>query len=180
MKKTEILVILFLVMLVGNLSGQQIAADISEIEKFAAKPDILIEKQYAESGNIDAVEMTTVKYTDLNTDQSILGIRFEYQYDKNVITQTKIAYLDADEIDKLVNALKRMQTSVFNSTREAYTEVSFRSRSGLVFGAYYSPDKKQWAAFIQLNYLDNKTTVFLRTEDFEYYQKLLLDAKVKF
>jgi hypothetical protein len=94
--------------------------------------------------------------------------------------QTKLAIIDADEIDPLINAIKLMLTKEFITKKTEYTEVSFRSRSGFVTGAYFSPDKKNWEPFIQLNYLDSKSTVFVKVDDLKDLQDKLQKAKEQF
>jgi len=65
-----------------------------------------------------------IKYKDLNNGTSKSALRFEYEYKSSYSSDSKIASLDLDEIDGLIKSMKNLQSTVFPSTRDIYTEVT--------------------------------------------------------
>ena len=68
---------------------------------------------------------------------------------------------------------------MFTSTRDTYTEVTFKSRTGFEAGAYYDTGKSKWTAYMQLSKYDSKSSVFLNTDDFSTFLTLIEQAKTK-
>jgi len=130
-------------------------------------------------GKVKGVEVKVLIYKDLNSGTSKSALRFEYEYKSSYSTDSKIASLDADEIDGLVKSIKNQQTNVFPTTREIYTEVTYRSRTEFEAGAYYSPDKGKWTTYVQLEKYDRNSLVFLTPEDFVTLLAFIEQAKLK-
>jgi hypothetical protein len=59
-------------------------------------------------------------------------------------SDTKVASLDSDEIEGLIKSIKNLKTNVFPSTRDTYTEVTNKSRTGFETRAYYDIGKLKW------------------------------------
>lgn len=168
------------IMLSACAFGQTKEKELSQAELFSAQAGTLIERQFIEIGKVKGVEVKVLKYKDLNGGTEKSALRFEYDYRSTYTSDTKIASLDVDEIDGLIKSIKNLQANVFTTNREVYTEVTFRSRTGFEAGAYYSPDKGKWSAYVQIEKYDRNSTVFLSTEDFITLLGLVESAKIKF
>lgn len=153
--------------------------ELTQAEQFSSQAGTLIERQFLEVGKIKGIEVKVLKYKDLNSGTSKSALRFEYEYKSSYSTDTKITSLDADEIDGLIKSIKNLQTNVFTSTKDVYTEVTFKSRTGFEAGAYFSPDKSKWTAYLQIEKYDRNSLVFLSTEDFSTLLSLVEQAKAK-
>ena len=151
----------------------------TQAEQFSAQAGTLIEKQIVDIGTVKGISVQVMKLKDINSGTSKTALRFEFEYKDSYTSRTKIATLDLDEIEGLLKSMNNLITNVFTSTRDVYTEVTFRSRTGFEAGTYYDIDKKKWTAYVQLEKYDNDSEVFLTTDDFAIMLKLVEQAKTK-
>ena len=140
---------------------------LSHAEQFGAQEGTLIERQFLDVGTIKGMTVKVLIIKDLLSETTKTALQLEYYYASSYSQHTKVANLDADEIDGLIKSIKKLQTDVFPSNRDTYTEVSFKSRTGFEIGASYNPDKAKWIAFAQLSRSDKDSLVSLHLEDFE-------------
>jgi len=149
--------------------------ELSNAEKFSSKSGTLIEKEFIDVGTLKKAEIKVIHYTDLISNESVSALRFEYEVAGSYSSDTKIASLDADEIDGLIKSIKMMQEKVFTSTPTNYTEVTYKSRGGFEAGCYWS--KGDWSTYLKLEKYDGKSYVFLKKDDFPELLTLLEKAK---
>ncbi|WP_321281392.1 hypothetical protein [Marinifilum fragile] len=164
--------------LVFNLSYGQTSTkekELSNAEKFSSKSGTLIEKEFIDVGTLKKAEIKIIHYSDLISNESVSALRFEYEVAGNYSSDTKIASLDADEIDGLIKSIKMIQEKVFASTPTNYTEVTFQSRGGFEAGCYWS--NGDWATYLKLEKYDGKSYVFLKKDDFPKLLSLIEKAK---
>jgi len=152
---------------------------VTQAEQFSATAGTLIEKKIIDIGKIKGVSIQVMKLKDLISGDVISALRFEYEYRTSYTSDTKIATLDLDEIDGLLKATNSIKNTVFKSTPDTYTEVTFISRTGFKAGAYYDVNKSKWFAYLKLEQYDSNSRVFLNTEDFDLILKLVEQAKTK-
>lgn len=152
---------------------------LSNAEVFSAKSGTLIEKQFLDIGKLKTVEVKILKLKDLNDGTAKSALRLEYEYSGRYSSDTKVALLDSDELDGLIKSIKNLQTNVFPSKRDVYTEIIYRSRTGFEAGAFYSTDKAEWVTYMQLEKYDKDSMVFLTVEDFATLLSLVEQAKTK-
>lgn len=161
-----------LFLLTTALAFGQTKEKLTQAEEFGAQAGTLIEKQFIDIGKVKGVKVRVNIFKDLNSGISESALRFEY-------LDTKIATLDTDEIDGLIKSIKNLLTNVFPTTREIYTEITYRSKSGFEAGAYYSIEKGKWITYLQIEGWDRGSMVFLTPEDFSTLLELLEQAKLK-
>ena len=150
-------------------------AELSNAEKFSSKAGTLIKKEFVEVGTINKAEIKVIHYTDMISNESVSSVRFEYDVASSYSTDTKIASLDADEIDGLIKSIKMIQENVFQSAPDIYTEVTYKSRGGFEAGCYWS--KGDWQTYLKLEKYDGKSYVFLKKTDFPELLAQLAQAK---
>lgn len=172
---------LFIGLLISTFafSQQKIEKQTTQAEQFSATAGTLIEKQFADIGKVKGVTIQVLKFIDLNNGASKSALRFEYIYKSSYTSDTKIASLDLDEIDGLIKSINNLQSVVFTTTRDVYTEVTFTSRTGFMAGAYFDIDKLKWFGFVKLEKYDSNSQLFLTTEDFASLLALVEQAKAK-
>jgi hypothetical protein len=176
----KIFLVLFVLFYCSSYSkSQTVKREWSNAEVFSVKPEAFIETQFIQIGYVDLIELRVMKIKDINSGTTISAVRFEYQTTNQLFSQTKLAVIDADELDGLISALNMLLTKIFASNKDAYTEVTFQTRSGFVTGGYYTPEKKKWTPYIQLDRQDNKSTISIAKEDFSHFLDLLKQAKEK-
>lgn len=175
------IIYLFVGLLMTNLafSQEKVEKQTTQAEQFSATAGTLIEKQFIDIGKVKGVNVQVMKFKDLNNGTSKSALRFEYEYKSSYTSGTKIATLDLDEIDGLIKSMKNLNTSIFSSTREVYTEVTFISRTGFKAGAYYDIEKAKWITFVKLEKFDSNSQVYFTTEDFEALLIIVEQAKAK-
>jgi hypothetical protein len=132
MKKT-LLVLMLPLMFRAQTEEKQ-----SNIEKFSEQAGKLIEKNFSKIGETKFVEIEVLKVKDINAGKDFSALRLIQKV--SLGAKGAINAIDQDEVDALTKSMNAM-FSIFNTTRETYTEVSFTSRSGFKVGSYYSSDK---------------------------------------
>jgi hypothetical protein len=148
----------------------------SNADRFNSASGKLIERNYIKIASLKGIEIEVVHYFDLMSEDSLSAVIFQYQFSTDYVTQTKSAVLDADEIDALMKSLRIIIDDVFTTRASVYTEVSYRSRSGFEAGCYWDND---WKTYIQLKKYDNKSSIFLKKDDFTTLLDYLNLAKAR-
>lgn len=172
---------LILLMLATSLCAQDLKEKntaTSKAEAFSEQAGTLIEKQFIDIGSVKGIQIRVLKLKDVISERSVSALRFEYAVKSAYSTDTKIASLDSDEIDGLVKSIRALQSTVFTTTRDVYTEVTFQSRSGFQCGAYYDAGKKGWTPYLQIEKY-GKSTVFISQEELAKILSLVEEAKGK-
>lgn len=149
----------------------------SNVEKFSNRSGTLMKKDFIDIGSLKKCEIKVNYFTDLIGGQKQSAVRFEYEYKSSYTSDTKIALLDADEIDGLMQSIKIMQDKVFASTPGNYTEVEFKSRSGFAAGCYSK--NNTWSCYLKLERFDSNSYVWLDNQDMATLLELLQQAKTK-
>ena len=154
-------------------------AGITNLEIFSEKSGSLIQKEFIDIGSIVHGGLYPEKYkiqleiiTDLMNDIKLKGVRLEYKY---INTDEKIGFLDADEIDAALKAIKIIQTSIIPKTEDNYTEVEFTSRGGFSLGCYYKGN--HWQFFLKVN--SYSSIGMLKSDDIDNLYSLFQEAKSK-
>ncbi len=177
---------LLLIIIVHILHAQTTTAVKAEVEKSQSKAQIfserygsLIQTQFIEIGKIKSSTIQVALYTDLITNQKTSAVRFEKEYKASYSSSsdTKIALLDADELDALIKSLSLLKDKIYITTPTDYTEINFRSRSGFSAGCFFN--KGKWSPFMKLERFDSNSYVFLDLEDSQPLIDLLTKAKAK-
>ena len=137
----------------------------SKVEEYYSTTGILLEKQFHQIGNVKGVEVQMLQVIDLGAKTEMRALRFEMSISTQYSSDTKVAVIDKDEVEGLVRALELIQVSVIPTTRNAYTEVSYTSRSGFQVGCYFDAKKVQWKAFVQVDKYSSRSHVFMNNED---------------
>lgn len=151
---------------------------LTQAEEFSLKTGTLIERQFIDIGKIKNMEVKVVTFKDINTGVRQSALRFEVHISRGTYSAAeKISTLDSDEATDLIKAIKSLQSSVFTTTRDLYTEVNFRSKGGFTAGAFYSKDR--WTPYVQTDRYDDDTNIFLSLEDFSSLLALVETAKTK-
>jgi len=179
-KFTKLFFIISILLIATNLCFGQTetkAREISNAEKFSDKSGTLIQKEFIDVGDLKRCKIQIAKFTDLISNQKTSAVRFEYAYISSYSSDTKLALLDADEIDGLIKSLKLIQEKIIPTSSTNYTEVSFRSRSGFEAGCFSKKDS--WSIYLKLERYDSKSYVFLDKEDLPKLLQLLENSKSK-
>ncbi|HMU04115.1 MAG TPA: hypothetical protein PJ990_10840 [Saprospiraceae bacterium] len=177
-KLKHVFLIFILTISLTNISFGQAenkAVEVSNAEKFSDKTGALMKKEFSDIGEIKRCKIQIAKFTDLITDQKNIAVRFEYNYVSTYSSDSKIALLDVDEIDGLIQSLNLIQEKVLPTSTKNYTEVSYRSRSGFEAGCFSKKDS--WSIYLKLERYDGDSYVFLNKDDLPKLLDLISVAK---
>ena len=83
------------------------------------------------------IKMQTVTLINVATGSKLYALRLEHKADRS----TSIVSIDIDEIDGVITTLKYIKAHI--NELEDYSEIRYKTNSGLIVGAYYSSNKKQ-------------------------------------
>jgi len=151
--------------------------EVSNAQKFSERAGTLIKTEFIDIGELKKCKIQVSVYTDVIGNQKSSAVRFELEYRSTYSSDTKLALLDADEIDGLMKSIKIIQDQIFPTTATNYTEVNFKSRSGFQAGCFSKKDS--WNAFIKLERFDSNSYVFMDKEDLGKLYTILEQAKTK-
>lgn len=149
----------------------------SNFDKFTSRSGILFQRQYTDIGKVRGMDIKVLVVTDLlNTKAKSSCVRFEMETGLRV-TRSEITTLDIDEVDGLIASLRYLKSTVFNTTPDRYTEITFRSRGGFEAGAFYA--RGSWTPYIYVSRY-NKDSMFASSmQEFDLLLDHLLKAKPK-
>jgi len=176
MKKLILIAVLALpVFLYGQKEVDQKPA--SNADKFSDKTGTLIQKEYDPIGEVAKCKIQVVTFKDLLDGHKITAIQFEFEHHASYGSETKLAVLDADEVDGFMASIRIIRERVMPVVAAKYTEVSFKSRSGFMAGCFSKKDK--WSGYMKLSQYDSNSFVFFEEGDFNKLYALLQAAKAK-
>jgi hypothetical protein len=151
----------------------------SKTEAFYSASGTLFERQYHPVGKLRTLTIQRMEIRNLSTNEEVRALRFESPYSiSQYSSDTKIAVVDKDEVQGLLNALRIMRDQVLTSTRDVYTEVTFTSRSGLQAGCYYDEGKKKWTGYVRVDKYHARSVVYFDATDLATLLSLIESAGV--
>lgn len=161
----------------GQAAAAADSKDDSKLANFSARSGALIEKSMGDVGVIRGLRIRTMRLTDLISGSKVSGIRFEIDKATAYSSDTKIAFLDADEIDALLKSLEIIKTKILPTAPSSYTEVIFNARSGFSMGCYFSDGK--WSLFIKLERYDKDSYFWPKPDELGHIVGYVTAAKGK-
>jgi hypothetical protein len=176
MKKYSLFFVFFMP---AVLYGQKevVQKQASNAEKFSDKAGTLIQKEYDPIGDVAKCTLEVLTFKDLLAGHKMTAIQFKYDYHASYGSDTKLAVLDADEVDAFLASIKMIREKIMSGVAPKYTEVSFLSRSGFEAGCFSKKDK--WKGYMKLSQYDSNSFVFFEEGDFIKLAALLQAAKAK-
>jgi hypothetical protein len=139
------------------------AEESTKFERFASRKGRLVIKDVYSAGTIRGkygdAEVNAVMLTSAADNERVYAVTFSKEASSSYASSSSAA-LDFDEAVALSVALARMTTMAgeMGKARREYTEVEFRSVSGLVAGFYQSGVEQ--ASYFQLEKFGSDATVF--------------------
>jgi len=149
----------------------------SEIEGFTSQDGILLQKEFIDVGEFKKCKINIAIFTDLLANISKKGIRFEYEVKGKYSNDTKIAFLDVDEIDALIKSITIIKENVLPQIKNNYTEIQYTSRGGFIAGCYWSD--KSWTGFMKIEKYDKDSYMWFKSTEFDQLLTVLNNAKLK-
>ncbi|HWK58703.1 MAG TPA: hypothetical protein VNQ80_15275 [Parapedobacter sp.] len=174
MKKSIILALVALPLLAISQEAEK-KTDDSKLAEFSAKTGTLIQKQHTDIGKLASVKFESAVITNLITGEVLKGLRLEKTSSKQY-GRDAYAFIDADEIDGLLKSIEIIRDKVIPSTPTAYTEVSFKGRSGFEAGCFFN-DKSEWRSYLQVDKYNSDSVVFFSANELNELKALLEKAK---
>lgn len=150
----------------------------SNADIFVNQSGVLIEKQFWYLGSVKGIEINVLKIYDLNTKKLMNCVRMQVDIQNTYGSgkTERIRTLDPDEVDGLIGLIKKLESDIFPTQREHYTEVLFRCRSGFIAGAYY--ENNLWKPFLYFDTV-GKSSLFLTHAELSNFLYFLEEAKKK-
>ena len=185
MKRIAITLLLVPIFVFGQQVKDTAKKDgVTNIERFSERSGTLIQREFIDVGSIASSGFLGSAYrcevqlfitTDLINKITSKGVRFEYHYSGG--KDTRLGYLDADEIDETMKAIKIIQTEILNKKVDNYTEVFFSSRGGFSFGC--NSKMQKWEIYMDLNSNRRSTETLVRLTDSEVEKLYLYLQQIK-
>ena len=106
------------------------------------------------------------------------------------IDSRRVGFIDFDEIDACIQCLEYIKSDVINNTPDHYSEALYKSRDGVIVGAYYNyfkdvvPQNRKWLLTVKVP-LGETSRVKLPLTEFDALLnafkegKALIESKIK-
>lgn len=147
----------------------------SKTIEFLAKAGSLLQKDFYDVGEAGGIKCQILIITDKVNGIKRGCLRVEhYDYRSE---NTYIGTLDSDEIDACIKSLDYLINEAFATTPEVYTELEYRTRDGVQFGAYYDHEKKGWHPYAKTKSYTDRSQVFPNIENFTKLVDVIKSAK---
>jgi hypothetical protein len=180
MKKLFLLSLLALTCLASfaQTENEEASTPKSKYTLFTQKSGILVKQEYTDLGKVDGLSLETVITTDVNTEKSVAGVRFETSYFISLQSGSLnyISVLDYDELNACIKALEYMVTISESPIPEKYTEYKYLSTENIKI-SIFTNKKKGWSACVQTKSYTTKSQVFMSSEDLKSLIEKLNQAK---
>lgn len=163
----------------SQASQAQTAKESSNAEQFSERSGSLIETQFIEIGTVRKCHIQVVYFTDLTSNTKQSAVRFENEYVGRYNSDTKVAILDADEIDGLIKSIRLLQNKITAAIPNDYTEIAFKSRSGFSAGCFSDKKNSSWSSFMKLEKFDSDSYIWMNSDDLPQLLSLLEQAQAK-
>ncbi len=150
--------------------------DKSQVEQVMLKKGSLILKEFIPYASNSGITGEILKVTDVTSGSALYGLRLSHvYYNSKYDSGESTGLLDAKEIDSVISTLEYIKTKLPTFTNETpYTEIVYKSNSGITIGAYHSEGKQK--IFIKFDYKD---TVHIDAKNLESFTSFFVNAKSK-
>lgn len=161
-------------------ASQQPAKEVtkSKLEAFSERSGTLIQKTFIDIGKVNGLQVQIQVIENMTDHSKLSGLRLEAVTYSSLGADTKIAFIDPDEIEGLLTSLKYFKDKLFATSPENYTETSFTSRTGLNATAFQD-NKKKWSVALKLEKYDSRSTVYLKEDSITELIALIEKAKTQ-
>ena len=150
------------------------------IEAFQSKTGAILKKEFFTIGDFKTsyttVSIEVLRIADVVSGKSQAGVKFEEEISNSYSTQTEDAYLDADEVDDLLNFY--LKAKDFSSDVTTYTEYNFLTKGNFKAFCYEQPGK-EWSYGLYVNTYNSNSMIFFKVDDLGNLISLLQTAKHK-
>ena len=144
-------------------------------DALAEKRGAVVQKEYVNISKMDRLTIVVEYVTDLNSNQKLSAVDFEYDIPDNGGSVSTL--IDADELDALISFLQNLQDNITKAAApKNYTEYTYKSLSGFEAGCDW---EKGWKTYIKIDTDDSKTNVDLSKDDMTAFISFLKQAKAK-
>ena len=147
----------------------------SNIEEFSSQSGALVEKEFIDIGEFKKCKVKVAKFTDLITNSSTKGVRFELEVKGKYSVDSKIGFLDNDEVEALQTSITILIEKVVSTVPSNYKEVAYTSRSGFQAGCYWSDNK--WKGFLKIEKYDKDSYVWFSPNDLAMLSEIIGQAR---
>ena len=151
-------------------------ADKSQVEQVMLKKGSLILKEFIPYSDVDTITGEILKITDVTTGEAVFGLRLtHFYYNSQYDSGESTGLLDAKELDSVISTLNYIKTKLPTYNADTpYTEIVYKSNSGLTIGAYHSEGKQK--IFLKFDYKD---TVYIDGAGLQNFTDFFTNAKNK-
>ena len=175
----KLLTILILACTIGFsvfAQDKNVETDKSQVEQVMLKKGSLILKEFIPFKTESEITGEILKVTDVTNGSSLYGLRLtHFYYNSKYDSGESTGLLDAKEIDSVIATLEYVSKTLPTFTNETpYTEIVYKSNSGITIGAYHSDGKQK--IFLKFNYKD---TVYISASSLDSFTNFFKDAKTK-
>lgn len=159
----------------------------SKTIEFLKKDGALLKKEFFDIGNIVygkssvIVKFQNIVVTNVISKSKIGALRLETEYTSSIGTDTYIGTLDSDELEACIQSVKYLKDNVINQQASTYTECEYKSRDGVLIGAYSNLKnlEKPWVLYVQTKSYTSRSMRTLSLDKIDELISLLEKAQAQ-
>lgn len=177
--KKILLLALSMVLCIGGFAQETKGNDSkSKTVEFLKKDGALLKKEFFDIGNISYGNTIIVKFqniliTDVVSKSKVGALRLEIEYTSSM--------LDSDELEACIQSVKYLRDNVINQRATTHTECEYRSRDGVLIGAYSNlrNPEKPWILYVQTKSYTSRSMETLSLDKIDELISLLEKAQAQ-
>lgn len=143
-----------------------------EIEKFSSQFGSLLQREFYDIGAVRDVKVKLLYIQNLQTKKTSLGLRVDREINGG---RTAISYLDLDELDALIKAVRQIKQIMAEQKPTVYTEISYTSISRFEIGCFYGDQR--WHPYLHVSLIDRNDYLWMKESDVAEFLTVLETAK---
>ena len=172
-KLVLILSILFLSFNGFAQAKEEIPSSQSAAVEFLNTQGSLIVKEFYDLSKVKGTECQVLILSDIinNTKSGCLRLKTNYS---SLSSDSNIGVLDYDELDACIKSLQYIKETLLPSIPLVHTEVEYKTKYGVVLGAYFS--KNKWEVYVCINGYTSRSAD-LDTDNIDSLISIMTQAK---
>ncbi len=129
---------------------------------------MFVSKEFHNIGKVKGIDCQVLILSDLVSKDKIGCLRLETKYVSSYKSiETYRGTLDFDEIGNCLKCLYYLKDNILMSMPNVDTEVDYKSRDGVRFGAYFNEKKRKWQAFVYTKSYNVKSAEYIDSANIE-------------
>ena len=141
----------------------------SKTLEFLSKDGSVLKKEFYDLDDVgtsyNKTQNQVLIITDLKSNEKRGCFRIITNYPSSSGNIEYIGTLDPDEIDAAILSMEKILNEMLPTTPTTYTEVEYRTRDGVIIGAFWKEKKKEWVIYVKTKSYTSRSMSTYKSEE---------------